>query len=116
VGPFIRKKVQLGTDNWMQWMPPTPVKEAMSRLAEQVHAVIGDDALDRRYSEACLRQAALCFFTGALMQQTYARLFLGMGEEDLDRMLSSFARRQCVVNRELEGMVRKYTECAAAPA
>ncbi len=116
VGSFIRKKVALGTDNWMQWMPPTPVKQAMSRLAEQVHEVIADEALDRRYTEACFSQSALCFFTGSLMQQTYARLFQGMGEQDLDRMLSSFARERCVVNRPLEALVRKYTAAGTVPA
>ena len=112
VGDFIRKKIQLGTDNWMQWMPPTPVKAAMSQLAEQVYDVIGDPGLDRRYSEACFSQSALCFFTGALMQQTYAKLLQGMQDNEMDQMLSSFSRERCRVNVPLESMVRKYSAMA----
>jgi endoglucanase len=116
VGEFIRKKVRLGTDNWMQWMPPTPVKESMARLAEQVYDVIDDSSIDRRVSEACFSQSALCFFTGALMQRTYAGLFRGMTENDMDRVLSSFARERCRAYEPLEGLIRKYTGTAKATA
>jgi hypothetical protein len=95
---------------------PTPVKESMSRLAQQVYAFIEDDSLDRRFSEACFSQSALCFFTGALMQRTYATLFQGMSEKDMDQTLSSFSRKRCIVNQSLEGLVRKYTASEPVPA
>lgn len=108
VGHFIARKVLLGTDNWMQWMPPTPVKEAMERVAGQVYEVIGDASLNRRYSQACFSQSALCFFTGALMQASYVKLFRGMTENEIDRTLASFSRQQCRVYEPLEGLIRKH--------
>jgi hypothetical protein len=55
----------------------------------------------------------LCFYTSALMQQTYARLFKDLSEAQIDRVLSSFSLKQCKVNDELAGIVQKY---AAFPA
>lgn len=113
VGDFIRRKVELGTDHWMQWMPSTAVKEAVGQLAEQVHATVGDASLDRRFTRACLAQAALCFFTGALMQRTYAGLFKGLPENEIDRVLASFSLAQCRVYGPLEDILKKHM---AAPA
>jgi hypothetical protein len=47
------------------------------------------------------------------MQQTYARLFKDLSESQIDRVLSSFSLKQCKVNDELAGIVKKY---AAFPA
>ncbi|MCW5220347.1 glycoside hydrolase family 5 protein [Verminephrobacter aporrectodeae subsp. tuberculatae] len=116
VGHFIRKKLALGTDDWMQWMPPTLVKEAVDRLAGQVCEVIGDASIDRRYAKACFSQSALCFLTGALLQRSYAKLFQQLKENDIDRVLSSFARQRCLVNAPLEGLVRKHAAAAPQPA
>lgn len=116
VGHFIEKKVQLGTDHWMQWMPPTPVKEATARLAEEIYGTVDDGSLDQRYSKACFSQAALCFFTGALMQRSYASLFKGMTETRMDQILSSFALSNCKVNEPLERLIRKYSAVQQAVA
>lgn len=112
VGHFIRKKLALGVDDWMQWLPPTPVKQAAAQLADRVYEVIDDDGIDRRYSQACFSQAALCLFTGALLQRSYAKLFQDLTETGIDRVLSSFSRQQCRVNEPLERLIRKH----AAPA
>jgi endoglucanase len=113
VGRFIDTKVALGTDHWMQWMPPTPVKDAAARLARQIDDAIGDPTLDAHFGEACFTQAALCSYAGALMQRTYAGLFKGASENEIDRVLASFSLAQCRVNRPLEAIVAKY---AALPA
>jgi endoglucanase len=109
VGNFIRKKELLGTDDWMGWMPPTPVKEATARLAEQIYEVIGDDSITKRYNQPCFSQAMLCFYTGALMQRSYANLFRDLSETQIDQVLSSFSLKQCKVNDGLAAIVRKYS-------
>ena len=113
VGDFIRKKEQLGADDWMVWMPQTPVKQETGKLAQQIYDVIGDEEITRNYNRKCFSSAVLCFYTSALMQQTYARLFKDLSEAQIDRVLSSFSLKQCKVNDELAGIVQKY---AAFPA
>ncbi|ABM56721.1 glycoside hydrolase family 5 protein [Verminephrobacter eiseniae] len=112
VGHFIGKKLLLGTDHWMQWMPPTPIGQAVGQLAEQVCGVIDDDGIDRRYGRACFSQSALCFFTGAMLQRSYVSLFQALTENDIDRTLASFSLPQCRVNQPLEGLIRKYAPSA----
>ena len=45
---FLRKKIALGTDDWMKWLPPTPVKDATAQLADQMGQVVGHPQLDAR--------------------------------------------------------------------
>jgi aryl-phospho-beta-D-glucosidase BglC (GH1 family) len=111
VGDFIKKKEQLGADDWMAWMPPTPVKQATARLAQQIYDVIGDDEIDQHFSQTCFSAAVLCFYTSALMQRTYARLFKNSSEAEIDRILSSFSLKNCRVDEQLTAIVKKH--CAA---
>jgi aryl-phospho-beta-D-glucosidase BglC (GH1 family) len=60
---LLQKKAALGTDDWMSWLPPTPVKDATVQLAEQIRQVVGDPQLDARLNAKCVRQAVLCFYT-----------------------------------------------------
>jgi len=91
------------------WMPQTPVKQETGKLAQQIYEVIGDDDITRNYNRKCFSSAVLCFYTSALMQQTYARLFKGLSESQIDQVLSSFSLKQCKVNNELAGIVKKYS-------
>lgn len=109
VGDFIRKKEQLGTDDWMAWMPMTPVKEETGRLAQQIYDSIGDEEIAQVYNRNCFSSAVLCFYTSALMQRTYARLFKDLSETQIDSVLASFSLDQCKVNQPLEGIVKKYS-------
>ncbi|MBV8520527.1 MAG: hypothetical protein JOY71_00060, partial [Acetobacteraceae bacterium] len=89
-------------------MPPTPVKEATARLAEEIYEILDDDSITKSYNQPCFSQAALCFYTGALMQRTYANLFRSLSETQIDQVLSSFSLKQCKVNDALAGIVLKY--------
>ena len=40
ISDLLRKKAALGTDDWMSWLPPTPVKDATAQLAEQIRQVV----------------------------------------------------------------------------
>jgi hypothetical protein len=109
VGDFIGRKEQLGTDDWMAWMPPTPVKQETARLAQQIYDVIGDESITKDYSKTCFSSAVLCFYTSALMQRTYANLFKGLSEPQIDHVLSSFSLKKCKVNDGLANIVKKYS-------
>src|SRR3954451_14018736 len=97
-------------------MAPTPVKDATARLAEQIYAVMGDESITKSYSQSCFSQAVLCFYTGALMQRSYANIFRNLSEGQIDQVLSSFLLKQCKTNDELVAIVRKYCALPIEPA
>lgn len=108
IGDLLRKKRALGTDDWMKWLPPTPVKDATAQLAGQILQVVADPQLNPQLNAQCVSQALLCFYTGTLMQPLYAGLFKGMSETEMDRILASFSAKQCVPNHGLVGVLSKY--------
>jgi endoglucanase len=108
ISDLLRKKRALGTDDWMKWLPSTPVKEATAQLAGQILQVVSDPQLDPRLNVRCVSQTLLCFYTGTLMQPLYANLFKGLSEAELDHILSSFSAKQCVPNQGLINVLSKY--------
>ncbi|HUX44387.1 MAG TPA: glycoside hydrolase family 5 protein [Terracidiphilus sp.] len=108
IGDLLRKKRALGTDDWMKWLPPTPVKDATAHLAGQILQVVADPQLDPRLNVRCVSQTLLCFYTGTLMQPLYSSLFKGLSENEMDHILSSFSRKQCIPNQGLVNVLSKY--------
>jgi endoglucanase len=108
ISDLLKKKRALGTDDWMKWLPPTPVKDATAHLAGEILQVVSDPQIDPRLNARCVTQTLLCFYTGTLMQPLYAGLFKGLSENELDHMLSSFSAKQCVTNRGLVDVLSKY--------
>jgi len=108
ISGLLRKKAALGTDDWMSWLPPTPIKDATAQLADQILETVADPQLDARLNTRCLRQTVLCFYTGTLMQPLYANLFKGLSENELDLILSSFSAKQCIPNQPLVDTLAKY--------
>jgi len=105
---LLAKKQALGADDWMSWLPATPVKDATATLAEQIRQEVGDPAIDPRLNVRCMTQALLCFYTGTLMQPTYSRLFQGLSEAQLDDTLASFSIAKCRPNERLVAIMSKY--------
>jgi hypothetical protein len=110
---LLQKKAALGTDDWMSWLPPTPIKDATAQLADQILQSVGDPHLDERLNARCVKQTLLCFYAGTLMQPLYASLFKRLSENELDLLLSSFSAKKCVPNQGLVEVLGKYM---AAPA
>jgi hypothetical protein len=108
ISDLLRKKAALGTDDWMSWLPSTPVKDATAQLAEQILQVVADPQLDARLNARCVKQTLLCFYTGTLMQPLYASLFKGLSENQLDHLLSSFSAKRCVPNQGLVDILSNY--------
>jgi aryl-phospho-beta-D-glucosidase BglC (GH1 family) len=108
ISDLLKKKRALGTDDWMKWLPPTPVKDATAHLAGEILQVVGDPQIDPRLNARCVTQTLLCFYTGTLMQPLYAGLFKELSENELDHILSSFSAKQCVTNRGLVDVLSKY--------
>lgn len=108
IGGLLQKKRALGTDDWMKWLPPTPIKEATAQLAGQILQAVSDPHLDAKLNIRCVSQTLLCFYTGTLMQPLYASLFKGLSEAELDHILSSFSAQKCVPNRGLVEVLSRY--------
>ena len=108
IGDLLRKKRALGTDDWMSWLPPTPVKNLTAALADQIRQTVGDAEIAAKLNVRCFTQTALCFYSGTLMQPLYASLFDSKSETEMDHLLSSFSIGQCVKNERLVGIMTKY--------
>ena len=108
ISDVLRKKKALGTDDWMKWLPATPIKNATALLAGQILQAVSDPQLDARLNVRCFSQTVLCFYTGTLMQPLYASLFKGLSETELDHILSSFSAKRCVPNTGLVNVLSKH--------
>ena len=106
---LLQKKRALGTDDWMRWLPPTPVKQSTAQLAEQIRQVVDDPKINPVLNAKSMSQTLLCFYAGTLMQPIYADLFKGLSETELDNILSSFSAKQCIPNEGLVHVLSKYT-------
>ncbi len=106
IAPILEAKRVLGVDFWMS--SDAPALRMVHDLARYVEQVIGDPEIDTRANPRYLAQAALCGYVASLMQPTYARRFKGLSEADLDRVLQSFAFKNCRPRQGLVDIIRKH--------
>lgn len=108
VGRELEAKRLLDTDQWMGWLPDTPAKEMLRKLAAYTKNTIGDEEIEEDAVYTYMKQRALCGFAGSLMQFSYAKLFKGMSEERIDQIMDSFQFKNCIKNEGLIRVVQKY--------
>jgi endoglucanase len=101
-------KRTLGTDSWAGWLPSGDAARLLEQAAEQAAGAIAQPGLSGREILPYLKQATLDGFFGGLLQPTYAEAFRGLSEHDIDRVLGSFALRNCRKNAELLAVVKKH--------
>jgi len=101
-------KRTLGTDSWAGWLPTGDAARFMERAADAAALAIGNPELPAKEFSQFLKQASLDGFFGGLLQPVYADAFRGLSEQDLDRVLSSFALSNCSKNEALLAVVRKH--------
>ncbi len=106
----LEAKRLLDTDQWMGWLPETPAKEIVRNLANYAKSVIGDEEIDADAAYVYFKQRALSGFAGSLMQFSYAKLFKGMSEDRIDRIMDSFAFKNCIKNNGLLNVVKKHMD------
>lgn len=104
----LKAKELLDTDQWMSWLPDTPAKDMVRKLADYSLATAEDRQHDPAATYNYLKQAALCGYVGTMMQPVYAGLFKGMSEERLDKVMDSFAFKNCRVNKGLVEVLKKH--------
>jgi endoglucanase len=98
---------ELHTDSWMYWMPPTQADVLVGDLAGIVGKVGGEIGMDVRGIQGRLAKAALAGAAGQMLQVSFARLFQGLSEVEIDRVLQSFALENCQPNSDLLEIARK---------
>ncbi|WP_205728135.1 glycoside hydrolase family 5 protein [Geobacillus sp. PK12] len=108
IAPIIKLKHALNTDDWMVWLPGFKARKAVEELAAHLEEVIGDPDIVHSHNVACLSQAILTVYTGALIQPAYAKLFKGLSEEKIDDIMQSFAFKNCKINYGLLDILKKY--------
>jgi endoglucanase len=104
----LEAKRLLDTDQWMGWLPNTSAKDMVRNLANYSAQTIGDEELESDAVYNYLKQAAMCGYVGTLMQHSYAKLFKGMTEERLDKVMDSFSFKNCRKNSGLIEVVKKH--------
>jgi len=108
VARVLELKRQLGTDSWTGWLPAGEMARLVEKAAEQASAALDDPKLPAGEFVAYLKQAALDGFFGGFLQPIYAEAFRGLSENEIDRVLSSFALEQCRQNEGLSAVLRKH--------
>jgi endoglucanase len=108
IQPILSAKRELHTDFWMQWLPDTPAKQLVTRLANVIKQSIADPEIDLHETVNFLLQHTMDGFTGGLMQYSYAKRFKGMSEERLDDVLQAFALRNCQPHTALVEIIKKH--------
>jgi endoglucanase len=114
IAPILRAKQALSLD--MFWLPPTGrtrTQELIVELARHMAEQIGDPEIDPATNARYLAQAALGGYASALAQPAYAKCFAGMGKEELERVLGSFALTNC---RPSEPLIEVLARHMARPA
>jgi len=98
VDPIQKKKTKLGAENFVGWYT-NPIGKRMNRqLAQTIAGVIGDPGINPMSNASCLSVFTLTGYAAACLQPSYCRLFRGMSKGDIDRIMASFALKNCVVN------------------
>lgn len=113
---ILEAKLQLHSDAWMYWLPPSPAKDLLGGLAGLFRYALGSSELDIRGVQGRLAKLALGGYGSSLLQAAYADLFKGMTETQIDGILQSFALQNCRQNTELVGIVRVHLLGPAIPA
>jgi endoglucanase len=107
IRPVLDAKTALATDFWMGWVAPTPAKQAVYTLADQIAALLPPPGVEQKANHTYLSQHLLSGYTAALLQPAYAQCFAGMSEEKLDDVLSSFALNNCRPHLALGEILRR---------
>jgi len=108
IRPILDAKQKLATDFWMGWIAPTAVKQKVYELAQMIEAVLEDENIQPDANRTFLAQAALSGYAAGLMQPAYARLFTGMTQPELQKVLQSFEFQACIPHQALVEIIQKH--------
>jgi aryl-phospho-beta-D-glucosidase BglC (GH1 family) len=109
VRPALRAKCVLGVDGWLNTgAAKTETQKLINRLAIIAERAIGDKGIDHVSNRIFLAQAVQAGYFANLMQPAFASCFRGLSETQIDKVMQSFALRNCNVREGLVEVLKKY--------
>ena len=109
IKPALRAKKALTADHWMRWLPPTPTRQKVFELAQDIEELIPIEGLDSTANATYLAQSTLSCYAATLLQPAFVQCFKDVSENDIDRIMQSFAFENCVKNEPLIQTIKKFT-------
>jgi endoglucanase len=116
IRPAQRAKRILGVDGWLNTgAPKTVTQKLINRLALTAERAIGDKGIDHLSNRIYLAQAVQAGYFASLMQPSFAACFLKLSETQIDRVMQSFAFRNCRIRHGLVNVLKKYWQEGGGP-
>jgi endoglucanase len=109
IRPVLRAKKTLGTDGWLEKGPPkTALQKTVDRLASLAEREIRDPDIDHPSNRLFLSQAMQAVYFAGLMQPAFAKRFRKLTESQIDKVMQSFAFRNCRVRKDLVEVLSRF--------
>jgi endoglucanase len=109
VAPVLNAKRELGVESWLSpGLPGSLVTGAIHDLAGLFEKSIGDPSIHPEFNRRYLAQHALGGYAASLMQPAFAKCFKDLSETEIDRVLQSFALKNCQPRQDMVEVIRKY--------
>jgi len=102
IAPVQRMKNLLGAENFTAWRSECPGKEVTRKFTEYMMSILTEA---KNYTFGTFRKtmdfALLTGFAAGVLQPEYAAVFEDCSEEDIIRLMKSFAFKNCIINKPL---------------
>ena len=109
IAPILKAKRALGLETWWSGgQKDQPFDEVLNKAIDYIEKTIGDPEIDHDANKVHMGQALLGGYVPSLMLPTFARLFKSMSENDLDRVLQSFAFKNCKIREDKTAVLKKH--------
>jgi aryl-phospho-beta-D-glucosidase BglC (GH1 family) len=110
IKPILAAKDRLALETWNlpHNAPQRAIRQASNWLADQIRRAIPDRGIQPLENHNFLAQAALGMYAARLLQPAFVRLFKGKSEAQIDRILESFALKNCAKREDLVAVLSKY--------
>lgn len=109
IKPVQAMKKVLGSENFTALYQESQGRVMAKQLADLILDVSGE-SYDKRSNAYCFNYAALTGYAAAMLQPAYARRFSDLGEDDIDRIMSSFHFKNCNVNTCYIDLLKTYLQ------
>jgi hypothetical protein len=108
VAPVQKAKTVLAAENFVGWSSTVIGRQKSRELAEVIaeHAPI--PGCEKASFVQGLQLYTLSIYAAACLQPAYCALFKGMSKGGIDRVLSSFALKNCVINKGYRAVLEKH--------
>jgi hypothetical protein len=98
-------KHQLGLDLFDS--PQSVVPRAVSRLVSDAQRIVGKDSTDWGKTKWSLGRLVAGVAMSNALAKPFAMQFKGMSEKQIDRLMQSFALKNCVIRKELAEILKR---------